>query len=156
MAKDGKEDVKAESVRASCAHKGHTAKAVTRLEKFISDMKDAQAINDVDLQELLDGRNNVKIKYNKAQEKMEFLELEGFKMEGEKDLCESIMDETEKSHDQILKMASDFMNRVRPPTPVVTASSQLVTNQPQPVFTRPTKMDDMLKPKRNLEDKMNY
>ena len=34
--------------------------------------------------------------------------------------------------------------------------SQLVSNQPQQVFTRPTKMDDMLKPKRKLEDKMNY
>ena len=107
----------------------------------------------------------LKAKYAKVESTWESLVEPGedpFKDEEEYDKCKGDYEKAKVTLDKYLEATENALDRAHKEGTATregisnNTSSQLVSNQPQQVFTRPTKMDDMLKPKRKLEDKMNY
>ena len=78
-----------------------------------------------------------------------------FKDKEEHDKCRGDYEKASDTLKKHLQAAKNALNRARDAGTAAPESGS-GTSQPQQDFTRPTKMDDMLKPKRKLEDKMTY
>ena len=136
----------------------------TALDTFLKSLQDRE-INVEDVARIKKLSDVLEVKYANIESTWESLVEPGedpFKDEKEYDKCRGDYEKASVTLDKHLEAAEDAINRARNEGTATgegifnNTSSQLVSNQPQQVFTRPTKMDDMLKPKRKLEDKMNY
>ena len=92
------------------------------------------------------------------EDKWEALAFEDFDLEGARERCESVFTEAENLFEKVLAGTCQFIVRFRPPTPIQSLPTEATLNQtsrPMYTYTGPPKTNDMLKPKKPLEEKMS-
>ena len=133
------------------------------LNTFLESLQDRE-IDAEDVAYIKELRDVLKAKFAKVESTWESLSEPGedpFKDQEEHDKCRGDYEKASDTLKKHLKAAKNALDRARDagtaaPESNSNSTGGSGTSQPQPVFTQPTKMDDMLKPKRKLEDKMNY
>ena len=122
------------------------------LDTFLKSLQERE-INVEDVARIKKLSDVLEVKFANIESTWESLVEPGedpFKDEKEYDKCKGDYEKASVTLDKYLEAAEDAINRARNEGTATgegisnNTSSQLVSNQPQQVFTRPTKMDDML------------
>ena len=140
-------------------HLSHVTWRSKNLDKLMADRNKYPAITDHDIETFKELIVDFKTNFKRMVDKWKVLEFEDFELDGEHDQCESIFIGAEDISDKIIASMSKFIHWFRPPTPIqaqpIQSASGQTTTSATPVYTGPPRTNDMLKPKKLLEEEMS-